>query len=318
MVAPYQRPDLRRTLWQAADTLVPYAALWALMIYSLRFPWWVTLALSVPTAGLMVRVFILFHDCIHGSFFASRRANAFFGFVTGVLTFTPSRQWGRDHLTHHAYMGNLDRRGVGDIDTLTVREYLELPPLRRLGYRLMRQPLLLFPLLAPLVFLVVLRFPRRGYGQAERRNVLWTNLCLVAVAAGLISLLGFKNWLLVQGSVLVLGSAAGMWLFYVQHQFEGVYWERRERWSFQRAALYGASFYKLPRILQWFSGNIGFHHLHHLNPRIPNYLLEECLRANPALQVSPLTLIGSLRCLRLRLYDEENRRLVGWEAIRGR
>jgi omega-6 fatty acid desaturase (delta-12 desaturase) len=286
------------------------------MVFSLRYPYWVTLAITVPTAGLMVRVFILFHDCVHGSFFASRRANDLLGFVTGVLTFAPYRQWGRDHINHHATNGNLDRRGVGDINTLTVREYLALPLLKRFGYRLSRHPLVLFTVLPPLFFVVAMRFPRTSYGRVERRSVLWTDLAVVALAAGIIALVGFKNYLLIQGPVLLIGATAGIWLFYVQHQYEGVYWARQKEWSYFRAAIHGSSFYKLPRLLQWFSGNIGFHHIHHLNARIPNYHLERCHRDNPDLQVPPLTLLRSLRSLGLSLYDEESGRLVGWKALK--
>ena len=316
-VANYQRPEVKRSLWQLANSLLPYFALWYLMVRSLEISYWLTLALAFPAAGFMMRIFIIFHDCGHRSFFMSERANAIVGFFTGLLTFTAFYQWTHDHAVHHATAGNLDRRGVGDVKVLTVKEYLALPAWKRFGYRCMRNPLLMFTVGATLVFLVAHRFTHKGSGRRERYSVYWTNLALL-VLAGLASLtIGFKTYLLVQLPIVVIGTSLGVWLFYVQHQFEDVYWARQDRWDYARAALLGSSYYKLPAILQWFSGNIGFHHIHHLSPRIPNYFLAQCHREHAIFQaVRPLTILSSLKSLSLRLYDEDQRKLVGYAALR--
>jgi omega-6 fatty acid desaturase (delta-12 desaturase) len=317
LLAPYQVPDTRRSLWELANTLIPYFTLWALMFLSLKVSYWLTLALSVPTAGFMVRTFIIFHDCGHGSFFKSKRANEAVGILTGILTFTPWTRWWHDHAVHHATSGDLDRRGVGDVYTMTVAEYLAASWWKKAGYRLMRHPFNMFVIGAPIVFAITQRLFGRKTGKRERASVLWTNLALVVLIATLIWLFGWKAYLLVQIPVFWLGTAAGVWLFYMQHQFTGVYWERHEKWNFFEAGLKGCSYYKLPRLLQWFTGNIGFHHIHHVSAKIPNYRLETCYRENPPLQhPATLTLLSSLRSLRLRLYDENNRRLAGWEVLK--
>jgi omega-6 fatty acid desaturase (delta-12 desaturase) len=313
--ASYQTPVTSRSLWQVANSILPFIALWVLMAFSLQVSLWLTLALAFPTAGFMVRTFIIFHDCCHGSFFRSSRANAILGFITGVMTFTDFGSWRRDHITHHATAGDLDRRGVGDVMTLTVQEYLALTPWKRFTYRVMRSPWILFTIGATVVFLFAHRFPGPSHGPKERMSILWHDLALVGLFTTLVFLLGWRTVLLVQLPVLCIGASVGIWLFYVQHQFEGVYWERHANWRFDRACMQGCSYYQLPRLLQWFSGNIGFHHIHHLSPRIPNYALECCLRENPGLQIMPLTLRSSLKSLRLRVYDETARRLVGWEGL---
>jgi omega-6 fatty acid desaturase (delta-12 desaturase) len=317
IVTAYQQPSLRRALGQLANTLVPYAALWYFMYLSLNVSYWLTAALVVLAAGFLVRLFIIFHDCGHGSFFRSRRANDIVGFITGVLTFTPYHQWRWEHSIHHASAGDLDRRGTGDVWTLTVQEYLEASRWKRFAYRLARNPVVLF-LLAPLyLFLIQQRFPAPKSPRRERLSVLWTNLALVAMGAGLSAMFGFKTYLVLQVSLIALAGTAGIWLFYVQHQFEGVYWERDEQWDYCAAALQGSSFYKLPKVLQWFSGNIGFHHIHHLSPRIPNYNLERCHQAEPLFQtVKPVTLLSSLKSLTFRLWDEQQRRLVSFRALK--
>jgi acyl-lipid omega-6 desaturase (Delta-12 desaturase) len=317
LVARYQQSDRRKSLWQLTNSIGPYFLLWGLMVWSLQISYWLTLALSVPAAGFLLRIFIIFHDCGHGSFFKSQRANAIAGYITGLITFTAFHYWTRDHAIHHATAGDLDRRGVGDVDTITVQEYLALPFWRRLAYRAMRQPFILFIFGAPLVFLVAHRFWRPGVGKRERNSVISTNLALLVLFLGLGLALGFKTVLLVQLPILWLGTIAGVWLFYVQHQFEGVYWRRHGEWDYLDSALQGASYYKLPRLLKWFTGSIGFHHLHHLAPRIPNYNLEKCHAENPVFQSVPtLTLFSSLRSLRLRVYDEQNRRLISFGEVR--
>jgi omega-6 fatty acid desaturase (delta-12 desaturase) len=316
LVARYARSDLRRSLWQVTNTLVPYFALWYLMIRSLEISYWLTLLLAVPTAGFMVRTFILFHDCGHGSFFGSRRANDALGIFTGILTFTPYYQWRHEHAVHHATSSDLDRRGVGDVKTMTVEEYLKAPWPKRLGYRLMRHPLVMFTVGSMFVFTVRQRFASPGAGKRERESVRWTNLGLAALIGLLVWLVGWKAYLLVQLPVLFLGTSAGVWLFYVQHNFDPTYWERHNKWDFVKAGFDGSSYYKLPGILQWFSGNIGFHHIHHLSPKIPNYKLPECYRENDVFHVPPMTILASLSSLRMRLYDEVNKRMVGWEALK--
>jgi acyl-lipid omega-6 desaturase (Delta-12 desaturase) len=316
-IARYQTPDALRSWWQVMNSLVPYFLLWYLMVRSLEISYWLTLLLAIPAAGFMMRTFIIFHDCGHGSFFKSKRANDTLGIITGILTFTPYYRWRRDHAVHHATAGDLDRRGVGDIWTLTVKEYRELPAWKKLVYRVVRSPLLMFTIGAPMVFLVNHRLTTKSAGKRERYSVYWTNLALAGIILLLSAVIGFKSVLLVQLPIVVLGTSVGVWLFYVQHQFEGVYWERHERWDYLSAALQGASYYKLPKVLQWFTGNIGFHHVHHLSPRIPNYYLERCHKAHALFQqIKPLTLWGSMRSLSLRLWDEDRHQLVGFGALK--
>lgn len=312
----YQQPDLQRSWWQVINSLVPYLVIWAIMVWSLQVSYWLTLLLAIPAAGFMVRIFIIFHDCGHGSFFKSRRTNDVLGIITGILTFTPYYHWRHNHAVHHATVGNLDRRGVGDVMTLTVKEYEALPGLKKLGYRIMRNPLILFTVGAPGVFLIGHRFSSGKASKRERFSVYWTNLALAGIVVLMSLTIGIKAYVLVQLPILVLGTVIGVWLFYVQHQFEHVYWERNERWDFVAASLQGSSFYKLPRVLQWFTGNIGYHHVHHISPRIPNYFLEKCHNAHPELQeVEPLTFIISLKSLFLRLWDEERKLLVGFGEL---
>jgi omega-6 fatty acid desaturase (delta-12 desaturase) len=312
-----QRPVLRSSIWQIVNTLGPYLALWGLMVWSLSLSYWVTLALAVFAAGFLARVFIIFHDCAHGSFLPTLRANRFFGFLTGVLTFTPYDEWRHKHSVHHATSGDLDGRGTGDIWTLTVQEYLDASRWKRFSYRLVRNPLVLFVIAPMYLFLIHQRFPSRGMGKRERRSVHITNGALLAIVVLMSQTIGIKTYLLIQAPIILLSGMAGVWLFYVQHQFDGVYWERRKDWDFTEAALRGSSFYRLPKVLQWFSGNIGFHHIHHLSPAIPNYSLEKCHAENPVFQkVKAVTLWSSLRSLSLRLWDERRKKLVGFGQIR--
>ncbi|SRR6266540_701992 len=316
-VAKYQKPAIGRSVWQIVNTLVPYAVLWYLMYRSLPVSFWITVPLAVLAGGFMVRVFIIFHDCGHGSFFKSPAANDVLGFITGVLTFAPYYQWRWEHALHHGSAGDLDRRGTGDVWTLTVQEYLESSRGKRFAYRLARNPLVLFVVAPLFLFLIKHRFPSAKARPRERHSVYWTNLAVVGMAAVLSSVFGIKAYLVIQLTVFLVAGAAGMWLFYVQHQFEGVYWERGEEWDYTTAALRGSSFYKLPVVLQWFSGNIGFHHIHHLSPRIPNYHLEKCHKAEPVFQsVPPVTLFSSLKSLTFRLWDEQRCKLVGYSRLR--
>jgi len=317
MVVRYQKPSFWRAMWQIINTLVPYAALWWLMYLSLAVSWWLTAPLAALAGAFLVRVFIIFHDCGHGSFFKSKRANHAWGAITGVLTFTPYFNWRWEHAVHHSNAGDLDRRGMGDVWTLTVEEYLESSRWKRFAYRLARNPVVLFVIAPIFLFLVKQRFPRPEAPKRERRSVYWTNLALLGLASGLGWILGLKAYLLVQLMVLAVAGSTGVWLFYVQHQFEGVYWERSSEWDYTTAALKGSSFYKLPKVLQWFSGNIGFHHIHHLSPRIPNYHLERCHEAEPLFQtVKAVTLLSSFKSFTFRLWDEQRRKLVGYSHLR--
>ena len=317
IVAPYEEPSAWKAIWQIVNTLGPYVLLWVLMYRSQAISWWLTLFLAALGGGLLVRVFVIFHDCGHGSFFPSRLANDLTGAVAGLLTFTPYYSWRREHSLHHATAGDLDRRGTGDVWTMTVREYLESPRWKRSAYRFVRNPLVLFALVPVFLFVVRQRFPKAAAGTRERRSVWWMNLAILGLAAALIRVFGFVPYLLIQLTIMTVAGGVGVWLFYVQHQFEDAYWERSEDWDYTAAALQGSSFYNLPRVLQWLSGNIGFHHIHHLSSRVPNYNLERCHRSHPRFrEVRAVTLFSSLGTIRLRLWDERRRKLVGFRHIR--
>jgi omega-6 fatty acid desaturase (delta-12 desaturase) len=317
IVAAYQRPDLKRSVWQMVNSIGPYLALWYLAYRLLAVSFWLALPVIVLAAGFMVRVFIIFHDCGHGSFFRSRVANDVVGIITGILTLAPYYDWRSEHAKHHATAGDLDRRGAGDVWTMTVEEYRHASFWQRVGYRLYRNPFVLLGVAPLYLFLLKQRLPRRGTGRREVTSVLVTDLALAAICGLLFATVGVKNTLLVELPLLAIAGAAGVWLFYVQHQFERVYWERRDKRDYLAAAMQGSSLYALPRVLQWFTGNIGFHHIHHLSPRIPNYRLPKAYREQPIFQrVDKLTLLSSLRTLRLRLYDEAGRRMVGFREAR--
>ncbi len=317
IVAKHQQPSAGRATWQLANSIGAYAALWVVMYFGLSVSWWLVTPLAVLAGMVLVRVFIIFHDCGHGSFFPSRLANDITGFITGALTLTPYHHWRWEHSIHHASSGDLDRRGTGDLWTMTVDEYLASSRWRRLAYRLARHPLTLFTV-GPLYMLVIhQRVPKSGASPRERNSVWWMNLTIAGMVVALGFTFGWKQYLLIQLIVTAVAGGIGLWLFYVQHQFEHVSWERREDWDFTSAALEGSSFYKLPRILQWFTGNIGFHHIHHLSARIPNYNLERCHNSHPLfLAVKPVTFFASFKALTLHLWDEQRRKLVGFRRIR--
>jgi omega-6 fatty acid desaturase (delta-12 desaturase) len=293
------------------------ALLWLGMWVSLGHGYWITLLLAVPAAGFLVRLFIIQHDCGHGSLFRSRFANDLTGRIIGVFTLTPYDYWRRTHAAHHATSGNLDRRGVGDISTLTVREYLALSRWRRLAYRLYRHPLVLFGVGPIYLFILKHRLPldmplRSGIW----RNLFATNAGIVALIAVLAILVGPLALLKLHLPIVLLAASAGIWLFHVQHQFEDSYWQRDATWNFHQAALQGSSYYRLPRLLQWLTASIGLHHVHHLCSRIPNYRLQECLDENPELhQVRRVTLLQSLRCARLSLWSEEAGRMIRFRDL---
>jgi omega-6 fatty acid desaturase (delta-12 desaturase) len=297
-VARFQKASRVRAAWQLINSFGPYMLLWVAMVYALEASYW-------------------FHDCGHMSFLKSKRANSAVGIVAGLLNLTPYRHWRWQHALHHGTAGDLDKRGSGDIWTLTVQEYLQGTRWKRFAYRLARNPVVLF-LIAPLyIFVVHHRFAESTAPARERRSVRYTNLALLGIALAMSVLIGWKALLIIQLTVSAFAGAAGLWLFYVQHQFEGAYWARSGEWSYTSAALQGSSFYKLPRILQWFTGNIGFHHIHHLSPRIPNYHLERCHDADPFFKtIRPVTLLGSLKSLTFRLWDEQRNVFVGFRGCR--
>lgn len=320
-IAPFERPNISRSVWQLVTSVGLYVGALALMYWSLHFSYWLTLALALPAGALLVRVFIVQHDCGHGSFFASRFANDFVGRICGVLTLAPYQHWRRQHAQHHANWNNLDRRESGaDIYStcLTVAEYRALSPWRQFLYRLPRHPVLANFVFPPLVFLLLYRVPfdtPRSWIR-ERRSVWMTDMAIVAAVVTLGLLLGFRAVLLVQMPIVMTTTIVGVWLFSVQHRFEGAQWSRQGEWSFDSAALNGTSYLALPDILHWMTGNIGFHHIHHLSQRIPNYMLSACHHQNPQLQPQrPLTLRHALGAGGLTLWDEAAGRLVRFRDV---
>lgn len=318
--AVYARHDMRRSTWQLANTLIPYLLLMAAMTWSVRagLPYWKILPLAIAAAGLFARIFIFFHDCTHGSFLATPRWNRSLGYLCGIITFTPFHDWRRNHAGHHITVGDLDRRGIGDITLMTVTEYRQARALQRLAYRLYRHPLIMFGIGPAYYFLLRNRLPSKGAKRIDWISVMATNLAIAAIIVAATLTIGFRTYILVQLPVLLMAATLGIWLFYIQHQFEGVYWARHETWDPWQVVMEGASFYKLPQPLQWVTGNIGFHHVHHMRPGIPNYNLEQCYREVPELQaVTPITLLSSLKSLRQNLYDEERQRMVSFGEARG-
>jgi omega-6 fatty acid desaturase (delta-12 desaturase) len=318
-LAPYRQPDHGRSVRELIVTHIPFIALWVAAWGALSISYWLTLALCVPAAGFLLRIFVIQHDCGHGAFFRRRAVNNWVGRVHGILTLTPYGVWQRGHAIHHATSGNLQKRGVGDVNVLTVREYQALPRWRRIAYRLYRHPLVLFGFGPAYVFLLRNRFPP-GIGSAGWRfwaSAMGTNAAIALAAGILIYVLGAGPFLLVQLPITLLAALTGMWLFYVQHQFEDTYWAEDDAWTSHDACLYGSSHYDLPGVLRWFSANIGIHHIHHLGSRIPFYRLPQVLRDFPELTtVGRLTLLQSFACARLRLWDEDQRKLISFAAAR--
>ena len=316
-VAPYVGPDATRAIVQLTSTLLLLALSLGLELWLLKYSIWASLALAPISGGLLVRTFIFMHDCAHGSFLPWRRASEIVGYVTGVLTLTPFGQWRRDHALHHASSGDLERRGNGDVPTLTVREYLARSPRGRLVYRTIRHPAsLLFG--GPIHLMFSQRFRPRGLatGAPQVASVWATNAGILAFGAALVMLLGWEMVALVYLPAYYLAAMAGVWLFYVQHQFEEAYWESGAEWDYATAALHGSSHLVLPPVLQWFTGNIGLHHVHHLAPRIPNHKLQRCHDSAPLLQAAPVvTMRSGIAALRLALWDEEQHRMVRFNEV---
>jgi len=319
-LAPYAQPHLGRSLLDLATSVLPYLALSVAMYFALSVSYLLVLVIAIPTAGFLMRTFILFHDCSHGSFLASRKANLWLGTVLGLFVYSPFLRWRHDHAIHHATSGDLDRRGGGDVRTLTVSEYHALPPRARLGYRLFRNPLVMFGIGPIAALLIGPRIVARSARPRMRDSVIGTNIALAVLIVGLCWLVGWRDYLLVQAPTLLLAGSMGIWLFYVQHQFEDAYWESADTWTYADAALRGSSYLKLPKVLQFFSGNIGLHHVHHLSARIPNYNLQRAHDENAIFHEVPiLSLRDGLRAVRLKLWDEEHRRMVTFaEASAGR
>ncbi|WP_319542041.1 fatty acid desaturase [uncultured Pseudodesulfovibrio sp.] len=315
---PFAKPEPVRAVWQIVNTYLPYFGLWALLISLLQngTSFFLLFPLLILAALLLVRIFIIFHDCAHGSFFASRRANVILGYISGFLTFTPFTYWQSNHLVHHGTYANLDQRGVGDLWTLTINEYKALSPTKRLAYRLYRNPLVFLGIGPGYSFLVTQRFLHTWEGRNEHFSAIITNIAIVTVVTLACLTIGFKIYLMIQLPIMLIAGAIGVWLFYVQHQFKGVYWARQDDWDPVKAAMDGSSYYKLPKILQWFTGNIGLHHVHHVLPRIPNYRLQESYDVTPEMQtIVPLTLLKSLGSLKLNLWDEDQRSLVSFASL---
>lgn len=315
VLAAYREPSVVRSLWEIVITAVPFAALWALAALAAVNGYWIGLLLTIPAAAFLVRLFVLQHDCGHGSLFARRGANDWTGRIIGVLTLTPYDYWRRTHAVHHASAGNLDQRGIGDIETLTVSEYRARPWLGRIRYRLYRNPAVMFGLGPAWLFICQYRIP---FGLMRAGAQPWistfaTNISVTVLAVGLLSSIGIGPFFMVQIPVTLIAATTGVWLFYVQHQFEETHWSKKQDWDFQHAALHGSSHYELPLVLRWFTGNIGIHHVHHLSSKVPFYRLPQILRDHPELrEIGRITLIDSLRCVKLVLWDEQASRLVSF------
>jgi omega-6 fatty acid desaturase (delta-12 desaturase) len=318
-LSPFRTASRARSLFELAVTIGPFVLLWLLMWYMLDFSYWLCLLLAVPAAGFLVRLFLIQHDCSHGSLFRRRATNDWVGRVLGVLTLTPYDYWQRTHAIHHATSGNLDRRGIGDIDTLTVREYLALPWWGRLRYRLYRNPLVMFGFGPVYLFALQYRLPvglmRQGW--KPWLSTMATNVAIALAIVAMMWWVGVVDFLAVQVPVTLLAASAGVWLFYVQHQFEETSWASDEEWNVHELALHGSSYYDLPGVLRWFTANIGMHHIHHLSSRIPFYRLPDVLREYPSLAtIGRLTPLESLKCIRLVLWDEDERRLISFSDLR--
>jgi len=313
----YARSDLGRSLRSLATSVLPFFVLWAAMFAVYSTSYWLVLLLAVPAAGFLVRTYIMFHDCVHGSLMQSRRANAWLGTALGLLVFTPFARWRYEHLIHHATAGDLDRRFIGDVPMLTVAEYRAKPWFFRLGYRLYRSPLVMFGLGSIYSTILMQRVPTPAARNRLQRSVWLTNVAVVVLVAALCVAFGWQAVLFVELPLVVLAGSVGIWLFYVQHQFDDTYWERTEEWSFNDAALRGSSHLALPKVLQFFSGNIGFHHVHHLNPKIPNYNLQRAHEEQPMFASVPsVSLSDGLRAVQLKLWDEDAQRMTTWKQAR--
>ncbi|TFE02156.1 fatty acid desaturase [Jeotgalibacillus salarius] len=316
-VSPYEKADMKASIKQMINTIPPFFILWFLAYQSLEISYLLTLGLGIIAAGFVVRIFIIFHDCCHGSFFKNKKLNNVVGTLSGIVTMFPYEKWKREHSIHHATSGNLDKRGTGDIWVMTVEEYKEASWKERLSYRMYRNPLVMFGLGPIYLFLVTNRFNRKDARKKERKNTYVTNISIVALYTAMILLVGWEAFLLVHAPIMFISGFLGIWLFYVQHQFEDSYFEDESEWDYVKAAVDGSSFYKLPRVLQWVTGNIGYHHVHHLSPRVPNYHLEKAHESTPPLQqATTITMRSSLASIKFRLYDESRKTFVSFNEVK--
>ncbi|WP_017379676.1 fatty acid desaturase [Paenisporosarcina sp. TG-14] len=317
LIAPFEKSDTTASVKQIINSIPPFFILWFLAYQSLEISVFLTVALAIVASGFVIRIFIIFHDCTHGSFFKSKKANAILGSITGIITLFAFEKWKRDHSIHHATSSNLDKRGTGDVWVMTIDEYIEASPGRRFGYRLYRNPLVMFGLGPLFLYLVSNRFNRKDARKKEKMNTYLINVAIVALYGFMIWLVGIQAFAIIQGTLLIVAGSLGIWLFYVQHQFEDSYFVEEEEWDYVKAAVDGSSFYKLPKVLQWLTGNIGYHHVHHLSPRIPNYKLEEAHESSPPLhQATTINLKTSLKSFNFRLYDESKKTFVTFKDVK--
>jgi len=316
IIRRYNHPVLSKSIWQIVNSLVPYLFLGYLMYLSLQYSYLITLLLAVFASGFMVRLFIIFHDCGHGSFFRSGRANNLTGVLAGILTFTPYRMWHHHHRIHHATAVNLDKRGIGDVWTMTKREFLNSTGKERQFYRLFRNPLFMFTIGPLYVIFFQNRVTNKRMNNEDKVNVYITNIAVLMIAVGFSLLIGLKAYLMIQLPIIIIAHIIGIWLFLVQHNFDDIEWERNDNWDYKTAALKGCSFLKFPALFQWFTGNIGFHHVHHLSPRIPNYSLARCHYENEIFNVvKPIRFLETFKFLKLHLWDEENQKMITFTQL---
>jgi omega-6 fatty acid desaturase (delta-12 desaturase) len=319
LVAKYHKSNLWKSIWQFTNSFIPFIMTWYLMYLSLGINYWITLLLAFPAAGFSIRLFIIQHDCGHCSFFVSKKYNDLLGMFISILTLIPYHYWKKSHAIHHANAGKLEHRGTGEIYTMTVDEYSQQSRWGKFKYRLYRNPLVLFIFAPSFLFIILYRFPNYRIKALKpvHLSAYLTSLVIGLVAIGIIYLIGLKAFLMIQIPITFITSSTGMWLFFVQHQFEDAYWNRNEEWEYSQAAMQGSSYYKLPGVLQWFTGNIGFHHIHHLSPRIPNYMLEKCYKENNAFQKGViLTLRSSFRSILLNLWDEKRKKMISFYQLK--
>ncbi|HEY5713735.1 MAG TPA: fatty acid desaturase [Candidatus Gracilibacteria bacterium] len=316
---PFRKASYAKSTWQIINSFGGFFLSWVAAYFALKISFFLALPFIVLIAGFAIRIFIIQHDCGHGSFFPNRKANDRLGFWCGLLTLAPYKHWKWTHATHHAHAGDLDFRGIGDVETLTVHEYLGLSRIRRFGYRFMRNPIMLFLVVPPILFLVGQRVPHKKCWK--QKDMLWsvwdTNLALLTLWCWVAYLIGWQAFFIIQLTSVYVNTVVGVWLFYVQHQFEDAYWQENAAWDPAKAAMEGSSFFRLPKVLQWFTGNIGFHHVHHLDPMIPNYELEKCHKSHPAFtQVTTLTLANCWATMKLRFWDEKLKRMLSVKEMK--
>jgi omega-6 fatty acid desaturase (delta-12 desaturase) len=319
IIKKYNQPVLSKSIWQLLNSYVPYAIMWYLMYLSLQYSYLITLLLAIVASGFLVRIFIIFHDCGHGSFFKSAKANNIFGMLSGIVALTPYRMWHHHHRIHHASAVNLDKRGIGDVWTMTRDEFISAPKNKKLMYRFFRNPFLMF-IIGPLfVIFKQNRFTNKRMNKEDKWNMYLTNLAVLAMAIGISMLIGIKAYLIIQLPLIFISHSIGIWLFLIQHNFDDIEWERSDNWDYKTAALKGCSFLKFPAMFQWFTGNIGFHHVHHLSPRIPNYNLARCHYENDIFNVvKPIRFFDTFKFLKLHIWDEEIQKMISFRQLYSR